>query len=153
MPVDTIALQMLGILLAAIMGLQHSLAMVGGLITPPLVLSSAANDVGITQVLIVSILCMIVSKQRLIWHMPILTSIADLLLIDGVHVPFLSFHSPCHLRGQHAACAVPNQQRLDRLRDLHNHPCEMCRMKMPLHASCTCTGKHACKQSLHPFHK
>ena len=90
MPVDTIALQMLGILLAAIMGLQHSLAMVGGLITPPLVLSSAANDVGITQVLIASILCVIVSKQRLIWHMPILTSIADLLLIDGVHVPFLS---------------------------------------------------------------
>ena len=44
-------MQMLGILLAAIMGLQHSLAMVGGLITPPLVLSSAANDVGVTQVL------------------------------------------------------------------------------------------------------
>lgn len=45
-------LQMLGVLLAAIMGLQHSLAMVGGLITPPLIVSSAANDVGITQVLL-----------------------------------------------------------------------------------------------------
>lgn len=47
---------MLGILLAAIMGLQHSLAMVGGLITPPLVVSSAANDVGITQVSVHAIL-------------------------------------------------------------------------------------------------
>jgi hypothetical protein len=28
----------------------------------------------------------------MIWHMPILTSIADLLLIDGVRVPFLHFH-------------------------------------------------------------
>jgi uric acid-xanthine permease len=55
-------MQMLGILLAAIMGLQHSLAMVGGLITPPLVLSSAANDVGITQVLINCILLTIVSN-------------------------------------------------------------------------------------------
>jgi hypothetical protein len=40
-----------GILLAAVMGLQHSLAMVGGLITPPLVVSAAANDVGVTQVI------------------------------------------------------------------------------------------------------
>lgn len=38
------------------MGLQHALAMVGGLITPPLVVSSVANDPGITQFLISSAL-------------------------------------------------------------------------------------------------
>lgn len=48
--------QFLGIFLAAIMGLQHALAMVGGLITPPLVVSSVANDPGITQFLISSAL-------------------------------------------------------------------------------------------------
>ncbi len=38
------------------MGLQHALAMVGGLITPPLVVSSVANDPGVTQFLISSAL-------------------------------------------------------------------------------------------------
>lgn len=42
----------MGLFLAGIMGLQHALAMVGGLITPPLVLSSVANDPGLTQHLI-----------------------------------------------------------------------------------------------------
>lgn len=50
------SLQFLGVLLAAIMGLQHALAMVGGLITPPLVVSSAANDLSVTQFLISSAL-------------------------------------------------------------------------------------------------
>lgn len=48
--------EFLGVLLAAIMGLQHALAMVGGLITPPLVVSSTANDLSVTQFLISSAL-------------------------------------------------------------------------------------------------
>jgi uracil-xanthine permease len=48
--------EFLGIFLAAIMGLQHALAMVGGLITPPLVVSSVANDPAITRFLISSAL-------------------------------------------------------------------------------------------------
>lgn len=59
----------MGVMLAAIMGLQHSLAMVGGLITPPLVLSTVANDISITQhlisySLIVSGICTIVHVIR-----------------------------------------------------------------------------------------
>jgi xanthine/uracil permease len=47
-------MQFIGVTLAAVMGLQHSLAMVGGIITPPLLVAAAANNVRTQQFLISS---------------------------------------------------------------------------------------------------
>ncbi|KAK9845023.1 hypothetical protein WJX74_009785 [Apatococcus lobatus] len=62
--------EMLPVCLAAIMGLQHALAMVGGLITPPLLIGQTQPDIEITQYfiagsLIVSGVCTIVHVLRI----------------------------------------------------------------------------------------
>jgi uracil-xanthine permease len=50
--------ELLPLTLAAVMGLQHALAMIGGLIVPPLLVASAANDPKIQEYLIsVAMIC------------------------------------------------------------------------------------------------
>ncbi|KAL6771374.1 XUV1 [Auxenochlorella protothecoides x Auxenochlorella symbiontica] len=73
----------LGILTAMVMGLQHAMAMVGGLITPPLLISAyAANDPTLSTTDVDTIAQYLVSAALLV------TSIMTAIQVTGIPLPY-----------------------------------------------------------------
>lgn len=77
--------EFIGVFLAMVMGLQHALSMVGGIITVPLIVSYMANDVAVSQFLISSslIVCGIMTVIHVI-QIPVIGTFGRYVYGSGV---------------------------------------------------------------------